>query len=158
MFATPRLHRITIHELHTFANSRLRRFQASENREFPVPEKHVSRTLLSPDVSRVTSFPEFPNSGQAQGSRNHTLPDRQDRQVCVRALWQSSLVVVVVRDLLPPHHLAQAGQSEEPGVYFRHMIWDWEYAPRIACLGMTMVDRILGTASLPGSNIAGPGR
>jgi hypothetical protein len=62
MFATPRLHRITILELHTFANSRLRRFQASENRKFPVPEKHVSRTLLSPDVSRVTGFPEFPNT------------------------------------------------------------------------------------------------
>jgi hypothetical protein len=34
-----------IPELHIFANPRLRRFQASENCEFPVPEKHVSITL-----------------------------------------------------------------------------------------------------------------
>jgi hypothetical protein len=27
-----------------FANLKLRRFQAPENREFPVPEKHISRT------------------------------------------------------------------------------------------------------------------
>jgi hypothetical protein len=45
MFATPFLYRIKIPELHTFTNSRLHRFQASENREFPIPEKHVSRTL-----------------------------------------------------------------------------------------------------------------
>jgi hypothetical protein len=45
MFATPPLHRITIPELHAFANPRLHKFQSSENREFPVPEKHVSRTL-----------------------------------------------------------------------------------------------------------------
>jgi hypothetical protein len=31
----------------TFANSRLHRFQASENREFPAPKKHASRTLLN---------------------------------------------------------------------------------------------------------------
>jgi hypothetical protein len=64
MFATPRLHRIMISELHTFANPRLRGFQASENRELPVPEKHASRTLSNPDVSRVTGFPEFPNMGE----------------------------------------------------------------------------------------------
>jgi hypothetical protein len=45
MSVTPLLHRIKIPELHTFANSGLHRFQASENREFPAPEKHVSRTL-----------------------------------------------------------------------------------------------------------------
>jgi hypothetical protein len=39
--------RTKIPELHTFANSRLHRFQTSENREFPAPEKHVSRTLLN---------------------------------------------------------------------------------------------------------------
>jgi hypothetical protein len=38
MFVTPLLHRIKIPEFCTFANSRLRRFQASENREFPAPE------------------------------------------------------------------------------------------------------------------------
>jgi hypothetical protein len=47
MFMTPLLHRIKIPELCTFANSRLHRFQASENREFPAPEKHASRTLLN---------------------------------------------------------------------------------------------------------------
>jgi hypothetical protein len=46
MFVTPPPHRIKIPELCTFANSRLRRFQVSENREFPAPEKHASRTLL----------------------------------------------------------------------------------------------------------------
>jgi hypothetical protein len=61
MFATPLLHRITIPELHAFANPRLHRFQTSENREFPVPEKHVSRTFVKLNVSRVTGFPEFPN-------------------------------------------------------------------------------------------------
>jgi hypothetical protein len=61
MFATPHLHQITIPELHTFTNPRLPRFQTSENHEFPVPEKYVSRTLSNPDVSRVTGFPEFPN-------------------------------------------------------------------------------------------------
>jgi hypothetical protein len=45
MFVTPFLHRIKILELRTFTNSRLRRFLASENREFPAPKKHVSRTL-----------------------------------------------------------------------------------------------------------------
>jgi hypothetical protein len=50
-----------IPELHTFVNPRLRRFQASENRELPVPEKHAYRTLSNPDISRVTGFPEFPN-------------------------------------------------------------------------------------------------
>jgi hypothetical protein len=45
MSVTLLLHRIKIPELHTFANSGLHRFQASENREFPAPEKHVSRTL-----------------------------------------------------------------------------------------------------------------
>jgi hypothetical protein len=62
MFATPRLHRITIPEVHAFTNPRLRRFQPSENCEFPVPEKRASRTLSNPDVSRVTGFPEFPNT------------------------------------------------------------------------------------------------
>jgi hypothetical protein len=38
MFVTQFLLRIKIPELHTFANSRLRRSQASENREFPAPE------------------------------------------------------------------------------------------------------------------------
>jgi hypothetical protein len=47
MFVTPLLHRIKIPELCTFANSRLHRLQASENREFPAPEKHASRTLLN---------------------------------------------------------------------------------------------------------------
>jgi hypothetical protein len=51
-----------IPELHAFANPRLRRFEASENRELPVPEKHASRTLSNPDVSRVMGFPEFPNT------------------------------------------------------------------------------------------------
>jgi hypothetical protein len=45
MFVTPFLHWIQIPELHTFANSGLLRFQASEIREFPAPEKYVSRTL-----------------------------------------------------------------------------------------------------------------
>jgi hypothetical protein len=45
MFVTPFLHRIKIPELRAFANSRLHGFLASENREFPAPEKHVSRTL-----------------------------------------------------------------------------------------------------------------
>jgi hypothetical protein len=34
-----------IPEFYAFANLRLHGSQASENREFPVPEKHVSRTL-----------------------------------------------------------------------------------------------------------------
>jgi hypothetical protein len=38
MFVTPPPRRIKIPELRTFANSRLRRSQASENREFPAPE------------------------------------------------------------------------------------------------------------------------
>jgi hypothetical protein len=48
VFVTPPPRRIKIPELYTFANSRLHRFQASENREFPAPEKHALRTLLSP--------------------------------------------------------------------------------------------------------------
>jgi hypothetical protein len=44
MFVTPSLHRIKIPELCTFANLRLRRFQASENREFPAPEKVLCQT------------------------------------------------------------------------------------------------------------------
>jgi hypothetical protein len=62
MFVTPPLHRTTIPEFHAFGNPRLHRFQASENREFPVPEKHVSRNFIKLNVSRVTGFPEFPNS------------------------------------------------------------------------------------------------
>jgi hypothetical protein len=54
--------RINIPELHTFANSRLHRFQTSENRGFPAPEKHVSRTFVKLNVSRVTGFPKFPNT------------------------------------------------------------------------------------------------
>jgi hypothetical protein len=45
MSVTLLLHRMKIPKLHTFANSGLHRFRASENREFPAPEKHVSRTL-----------------------------------------------------------------------------------------------------------------
>jgi hypothetical protein len=45
VFATPFLHRTKIPELQAFANPRLHRFPASENHEFPVPEKRVSRTL-----------------------------------------------------------------------------------------------------------------
>jgi hypothetical protein len=47
MFVTPLPCRIKIPELCTFANSGLLRFQASENREFPAPEKHALRTSLS---------------------------------------------------------------------------------------------------------------
>jgi hypothetical protein len=45
MSVTLLLHRIKIPELHTFMNLGLRRFRASENHEFPAPEKYVSRTL-----------------------------------------------------------------------------------------------------------------
>jgi hypothetical protein len=45
MSVTPPLHRTMMPEFYAFANLRLHRSQASENREFPVPEKHVSRTL-----------------------------------------------------------------------------------------------------------------
>jgi hypothetical protein len=45
MSVTLLLHRMKIPKLHTFANSGLHRFRASENREFPAPERHVSRTL-----------------------------------------------------------------------------------------------------------------
>jgi hypothetical protein len=61
MFVTPFLHRIKIPELCTFADSRLLRFQASENREFPAPEKHVSRTLLN---STFRGWRVFLNSQQ----------------------------------------------------------------------------------------------
>jgi hypothetical protein len=44
-----------------FANLRLRRSKIPENCECPTPEKHISRTSLKLDVSRVTGFPEFPN-------------------------------------------------------------------------------------------------
>jgi hypothetical protein len=47
MFVTPPFHRIKIPESCTFANSWLRRFQVSENRESPAPEKHTLGTLLS---------------------------------------------------------------------------------------------------------------
>jgi hypothetical protein len=47
MLVTPLPRRIKIPELYTLANSRIHRFQASENREFPTPEKHTLRTLLS---------------------------------------------------------------------------------------------------------------
>jgi hypothetical protein len=45
MFVTLLLHRTKIPEHRTFTNSGLHRFRASENREFPAPKKHVSRTL-----------------------------------------------------------------------------------------------------------------
>jgi hypothetical protein len=61
MFVTPFLHRIKIPELRTFANSRLHRFQASENRELPAPWKTCFENFVKLNVSRVTGFPEFPN-------------------------------------------------------------------------------------------------
>jgi hypothetical protein len=70
-------------ELHTFANPRLRRFQASENRELPVLEKHASRTLSNPDVSRVTSFPEFPNI--------HVTPDFTRKIECISYMHQDQV-------------------------------------------------------------------
>jgi hypothetical protein len=62
MLVTPPLCRIKIPELSTFANSRLHRFQASENREFPAPEKTYFENFVKLNVLRVTGFPEFPNS------------------------------------------------------------------------------------------------
>jgi hypothetical protein len=47
VFVTPPSRRIRIPELCTFANSRLRRSQVSENREFPALEKHALKTSLS---------------------------------------------------------------------------------------------------------------
>jgi hypothetical protein len=47
VFATPCLLRTKTPELRIFANLKLRRFQAPEDREFPVPEKHISRTSSS---------------------------------------------------------------------------------------------------------------
>jgi hypothetical protein len=58
---TPPLSRIKIPELSTFANSRLRRFHAPEIREFPLL-KNTLRELFKLNVSRVTGFPEFPNT------------------------------------------------------------------------------------------------
>jgi hypothetical protein len=45
VFMTPRLLRTKIPEIRMFANMKLRKFLIPENREFPVPEKHISRTL-----------------------------------------------------------------------------------------------------------------
>jgi hypothetical protein len=47
IFVTPLTCRIKIPEPCISANSGLHRFQASENREFPAPEKHALRTSLS---------------------------------------------------------------------------------------------------------------
>jgi hypothetical protein len=45
VFMTPRLLRTKIPEIRMFANLKLRKFLIPKNREFPVPEKHISRTL-----------------------------------------------------------------------------------------------------------------
>jgi hypothetical protein len=45
VFVTPHLLRTKIPEIRMFANQKLRKSLIPENREFPVPEKHISRTL-----------------------------------------------------------------------------------------------------------------
>jgi hypothetical protein len=62
VFATPRFRRFKIPYHREFMTSGLRRFEIPENRKCFAPKKHISRTLLNFDVSRVTGFPEFPNS------------------------------------------------------------------------------------------------
>jgi hypothetical protein len=65
MFVTPLPDRIKIPELCTFANSGLHRFQASENREFPAPEKHTLRTSLSSTFRGWRIFMNSPTSASA---------------------------------------------------------------------------------------------
>jgi hypothetical protein len=77
IFVTPLLHRIKIPEICTFANSRLHKFQASENRELTAPEKHASRTLLNSTFSRVTGFPKFFNTGR---NTPHLVGVREQRR------------------------------------------------------------------------------
>jgi hypothetical protein len=62
VFATPRFRRFKIPDHREFATSGLRGFEIPENRKCFAPEKHISRTLLNFDVSRVTGFPEFRNT------------------------------------------------------------------------------------------------
>jgi hypothetical protein len=45
-----------------FAIPRLRRFKILENRECFAPEKTHLKNFVKLDVSRVTGFPEFPNT------------------------------------------------------------------------------------------------
>jgi hypothetical protein len=45
VFMTPRFLRTKIPEIRMLANLKLRKFLIPENREFPVPEKHILRTL-----------------------------------------------------------------------------------------------------------------
>jgi hypothetical protein len=85
MFVTPFLYRIKIPELHTFVISRLHRFQASENREFPALEKHKNFVKLN--VSRVTGFPEFPNTRPAPRPRLGKTSPWCCNSSC---LWQST--------------------------------------------------------------------
>jgi hypothetical protein len=47
VFMTLSLHRFKIPEIPMFANLKLRRSQIPETREFPAPEKHISRTSLN---------------------------------------------------------------------------------------------------------------
>jgi hypothetical protein len=91
-----------IPELHAFANPRLRRFQASENRELPVPEKHASRTLSNPDVSRVTGFPEFPNTWHATSAKVVKLHPKRNIDgvkifATVRVTIREWLTVIIVK-------------------------------------------------------------
>jgi hypothetical protein len=62
MFGTPRLHRFKIPESRMFAILRLRRSKIPENREFFAPENTHLKNFVKLDVSRVTGFPEFPNT------------------------------------------------------------------------------------------------
>jgi hypothetical protein len=77
MFSTPRLRRFEIPENRMFATLGLRRFKIPENRMFATLRLHRSKisenlmfvtlktylkNFVKLDVSRVTGFPEFPNT------------------------------------------------------------------------------------------------
>jgi hypothetical protein len=69
-FATPRLREFGTPDHHAFTTPRLREFQTPDPRNFFVPE-NIFTNFMNLNVSRVTGFPEFPNTKPHATTHTH---------------------------------------------------------------------------------------